>query len=80
IDNAAELAAAEAKLLDLTKWERKTLKALRGGRAPAAVRFESDHLSAWELAAVREGLRHAGTAEEVKAAFAVPFRRQDAPG
>lgn len=80
IDDAAELAAAEAKLLDLTKWERKTLKALRGGRAPAAVRFESDHLSAWELAAVREGLRHAGTAEEVKAAFAVPFRRQDAPG
>lgn len=75
IDDAAELGAAEAKLLDLTKWERKVLKALRGGRMPAAVTFESDHLSAWEKSAVRTGLLNAGTAEEVKAAFAAPFRR-----
>lgn len=75
IDDAAELEAAEAKLLDLTKWERKVLKALKAGRMPAAVTFESDHLSAWEKSAVRTGLLNAGTAEEVKAAFAAPFRR-----
>jgi phage portal protein BeeE len=64
----------EAKrLTDLDKWQRKVLKALKNGRSPGEVKFNSDWLSSWEVEAIEHSLKAAGTAEEVKAVFALPF-------
>ncbi len=56
------------KLVDLDRWERKSLKALKAGR-PALVPFQSDALSQDELGWVMEDLRKARTPEGVKAVF-----------
>lgn len=64
----------EAKrLADLDKWQRKVLKAVKAGKPAGAVKFESEWLSSWEMEAIEHSLQAAGTAEEVKAVFALPF-------
>lgn len=66
---------AEYELMqrDLTLWETKVLK--RVGKLPAAgVPFESLFIPAPVDELVRGQLLHAKTGEEVKAAFAAPFR------
>lgn len=97
LDEVAEDAGAAAKrqakdeyssgrTADLGRWERKVVKAVKGGGIAAEVKFESDFISSWERAALRTGLLNARTPEEVKAAFAAPFRTkethrvQDLPG
>jgi len=64
----------QTQLDDLARWQRKTLKAVKTGKTAASVAFESDALTAFDMALVRNGLRRANSVEEVKAAFAAPFR------
>ncbi len=69
------LTEAEYELLqrDLALWETKVLK--RFGKVPAAgVTFESDFIPAPVAELVRGQLLHVQSAQEVKAAFAAPFR------
>lgn len=66
---------AMAKALDLDKWQRKAIKALGRGKSPA-VGFESDYIQDDESQAIAGRLATAHTAEEVKAAFAAPFRSE----
>lgn len=66
---------AEYELMqrDLTLWETKVLK--RVGKLPAAgVSFESLYIPAPVAELVRGQLQHADNAQEVKVAFAAPFR------
>lgn len=60
---------------EMRRWQRKALKALAAGK-PADVPFESDVLTADEQAVIRERLALAQSEEEVKGAFAPPFRSQ----
>lgn len=69
------LTEAEYELLqrDLALWETKVLE--RFGKVPAAgVTFESDFIPAPVAELVRGQLLHVQSAQEVKAAFAAPFR------
>jgi hypothetical protein len=59
---------------ELRRWERKARKALSQGKS-AAVDFDTDALTLDEQAAIRDRLGAATSEEEVKAAFAAPFRR-----
>lgn len=59
---------APAKALDLARWERKALKALRAGRS-AAVRFDSVAIAPADHERISTALQDARTAEAVKAAF-----------
>ena len=73
-DAPAEEAAPEAvdifsKATDLDRWERKAIKALRGGKG-AAVRFESSEIDADTHARISAALTAAQTVDAVKAAFA----------
>lgn len=68
----AQQAQLERKLDELGQWRRKVLK--RHPAPPYAVPFEAEHLTPGEVAIVRQRLLGAATAEEVKAAFAAPFR------
>ncbi|MCI0728856.1 MAG: phage portal protein [Chloroflexi bacterium] len=66
---------------DLERWQRKVVKAINAGRPAAGVTFDSKYVTPWEMAVIRRGLLNATTAEEVKAAFAAPFRAAPAaPG
>jgi hypothetical protein len=56
-----------AKTLDLQRWERKALKALKAGRSPA-VAFTPDALTPEEADAVRDALALAQTPDDVRAA------------
>lgn len=67
----------ELKTLDLRRWERKALKAVKAGR-PAAVPFTPEALTPEEAEAIAERLRTATTAEAVKAAFDEADTRADA--
>jgi hypothetical protein len=66
------------RALDLERWERKALKALKAGKA-ADVAFESDAIDDAEQLTIKAALILATTAEEVRAAFSVPFRWEDYP-
>jgi hypothetical protein len=61
----------QGKSLDLEKWERKALKALKEGK-PASVTFNSDEIPEGEQARIRAALELCKTAEDVKAAFIPP--------
>lgn len=56
------------KSLDLSRWERKAIKALKAGKSPA-VPFHTTAVSLPEQERIRGALKGATTAEEVKAAF-----------
>jgi hypothetical protein len=58
---------------ELRRWQRKALKAFKDGKG-AAVDFESAVLSIDDQTTIRERLGAAATEEEVKGAFAPPFR------
>lgn len=58
---------------DLKRWEGIARRRLRAGE-PAAYDFDSQHIPAEVKAGVLAGLATATTEEEVKAAFATPFR------
>jgi len=55
------------------RWQRKASKALAAGKC-ANVDFDTDAFTPEEQAAIRDRLALASTDEEVKAAFAAPFR------
>lgn len=57
------------KTLDMTRWEKRTLKRLKEGR-PLTQPFDSDHISAAEHTRVLLGLRVATSEGDVKALFA----------
>jgi len=61
---------------EMRRWQRKSLKAFRDGKG-AAVDFDTDALTIDEQATIRERLAAAQSEEEVRAAFAGPFRRGD---
>jgi len=58
---------------EVRRWERKVLKRFPDV-PPYAIPFAPEHLTSQEAIAIRQALLTAGTAEEVKAAFAAPFR------
>ncbi|MBE2198120.1 MAG: phage portal protein [Anaerolinea sp.] len=60
---------------ELRRWERKVLKRM-GQARPYTIPFESDCLTLAEVLGVRRQLLAAETDEEVKAAFAAPFRQE----
>ncbi len=60
---------------EVRRWQRKSLKALATGKS-ADVAFDTDALTIDEQAVIRERLGAAASEEEVKAAFAGPFRTQ----
>lgn len=69
------LTEAEYELMarDLANWETKVLK--RYGRVPpASIRFQSEFIPAPVADLVRSQLLHARNGQEVKVAFAAPFR------
>lgn len=59
---------------ELKQWERKVLKRW-GKQRPYTISFEPDCLTPAEVLGVRRQLLAAETEEEVRAAFAAPFRR-----
>jgi hypothetical protein len=71
--DAEQQPGAPAQREELRRWQRKALKALKAGQS-AAVDFESDVLPPADLVAIRERLSAAETEEEVRGAFAPPFR------
>lgn len=66
---------AEYELMqrDLALWETKVLKRV-GKVLPASIVFESDFIPAQVAGLVRSQLLYSQSAQEVKAAFAAPFR------
>jgi hypothetical protein len=66
----------ELKAFDLELWQRKALKRLKAGRAPACS-FRSEHLDEAELWLIGHALEHATTPEAVKAAFIPPPPGED---
>jgi HK97 family phage portal protein len=67
-NEAGPVANSEARFLDLRRWERKALAAVKAGKR-AAVKFASDAIPADEAAAIRAALETAQDAAAVKAAF-----------
>jgi hypothetical protein len=61
--------ASGARSLDLRRWERKALRAVKDGRT-ADVPFETDVVDWTDQVALRSVLAVAGTVDEVRAAFA----------
>jgi hypothetical protein len=61
--------APAARSLDLRRWERKALRAVKDGRT-ADVPFETDVVDWTDQVALRSVLAVAGTVDEVRAAFA----------
>lgn len=59
----------DAKAVELKRWERKALKALRGGKSPNVV-FQSSVFEGWVLESVAHRLQDALTSDAVKAVFA----------
>lgn len=62
-----------AQATELKQWERKVMKRLADER-PYTIPFAPEHLTTVQTAVVRKALLNAATKEEVKAAFAAPFR------
>lgn len=58
---------------EMRRWQRKAAKALAAGKS-ANVDFETDAYTPGEQAAIHDRLALASTEEEVKGAFAPPFR------
>lgn len=63
----------DAQVTELKQWERKVIKRLADER-PYTIPFAPQHLTVVQAAVVRKALLNAATKEEVKAAFAAPFR------
>ena len=63
----------ELRAQEIRQWERKVLKRFPQV-PPYAIAFAPEHLTSAESIAIRQALLTAETVEEVKAAFAVPFR------
>ena len=68
---AVDEAMQELAALDLDKWERKALS--KGADAP----FESEFIPPEQMQAIRSNLEGAESDEEVRAAFAAPFRQAE---
>lgn len=68
----------EARDGERRQWQRKVMKRWPDER-PYAIPFEPQYLSPGETAVIRMKLMQARDAEEVKAAFAAPFRPQRLP-
>lgn len=66
-------AVSDAQAVELKQWERKVTKRLADER-PYTIPFAPEHLTPVQTAVVRKALLNATTKEEVKAAFAAPFR------
>lgn len=66
----------KAVSIDLRRWQRKALAALKAGKPPA-VKFASDIIPAAQRAAVADALARASTADEVRAAFKAEEEKQD---
>ncbi len=65
----AHLADPRATLEDLDRWERKVLKRVKAGKAPADVTFESEALGPVLMEAVRGALEACQDAAQVKTVF-----------
>lgn len=66
--DVVEAQTEELKALDLDRWQRKALKALRA-RGSAAVTFQSDAIDPGEAERIAAALKAAQSADEVRAAF-----------
>ena len=66
-------AVTDAQAAELKQWERKVMKRLADER-PYTIPFAPEHLTTVQTAVVRKALLTAESREEVKAAFAAPFR------
>ena len=68
----------QLKLIDLERWQRKAIKAVKRGKT-ASVAFESEHISADDRAELEQLLAVCADVPSVKAAFATALKARALP-